>query len=354
MDGDSTTSIHADRALSELPDVAPAIRPATTFIEDTGRRYRRSSHETTERFESVIGALEGGHAVAYASGMAAVGAVIDHVKPTRIAIPTPVYHGVAGIVERRSLDGSVDVVDPQDLGEGDLWWIESPSNPYGRIADLADVAAEAARRGVVTVCDSTLATPICLRPLPFGIDVVMHASTKGISGHSDAMGGILVVTDQAAAAELRDERVLSGAIPGSLDVWLSLRGVRTLPLRMERACASAMAVATWFERHGFVVWYPGLDNDPDHEVASRQMAMAASILAVDLGSAIRADRFIGQLRLFTNATSLGGVESLVERRAVSDPTMPEGLVRISMGIEDTEDLIGDLDQAHAALAAGAP
>jgi cystathionine gamma-synthase len=284
--------------------------------------------------------------------MAAVGAVIDHVKPRRIAIPTPVYHGVAGIVARRSMDGSVDVVDPENLREGDLWWIESPSNPYCRIADLAEVTSFAAGRGVVTVCDSTLATPICLRPLPFGVDFVMHASTKGISGHSDAMGGILVVADQAVATELRDERVFSGAIPGSLDVWLSLRGVRTLPLRMERACASAMAVATWFERSGFVVSYPGLDTDPDHAVASRQMPMAGSMLAVDLGSATDADRFIGHLRLFTNATSLGGVESLVERRAVSDQTMPEGLVRISVGIEDTDDLIRDLDQARSAVAAG--
>jgi len=354
MDGDSTTSIHADRALSELPDVAPAIRPATTFMEGTGRRYRRSSHETTERFEAVIGALEGGHAVAYASGMAAVAAVLDHIKPRRIAIPTPVYHGVAGIVERLSIAGSADLVDPGDLGEGDLWWIECPTNPYCRVTDLASITSAAAERGVVTVCDSTLATPVCLRPLRFGVDFVMHASTKGISGHSDAMGGILAVAQADVAAGLRDERVFSGAIPGSLDVWLSLRGVRTLPLRMERACSSAIAVATWFETNGFVVSYPGLEADPDYDVASRQMSMAGSMMAVDFGSAAHADRFIGLLRLFTNATSLGGVESLVERRAVSDPTMPEGLVRISVGIEDTNDLVHDLEQARSAVATAGP
>lgn len=349
MHGDSTRSVHADRSLADLPDLAPPIRPSTTFAAGSNRTYRRDSHETTERFEAVIGALEGGYTVAYASGMAAASAALAHVRPGRVSLPGDVYHGVRDLVETRAAEGAFEIVDSDELGPGDLWWIETPSNPFCRITDLSAVALEARRRGVTTVCDATFATPVLMNPLAFGIDVVMHATTKAIAGHSDVMGGVLSVSDAATAGSLRGERSLTGAVPGSLDVWLALRGVRTLPLRMERSCATAGVLADWFSALGVPTFYPGLITDPGHGIAARQMRAMGSVFSVDFGDASTADRFIGDLRLFTNATSLGGVESLVERRAISDPTIPPGVVRLSTGIEDAEDLLGDLSSAGSSL-----
>ncbi len=344
VNGPSTTSVHADRDGAELPDVAPAIRPSTTFAEGTGRRYRRTSHETTERFEAVMGALEGGHTVAYASGMAAVAAVIDHVGPSRIALPEPVYHGVAALVGRLTSRGTITPTDVDGLGEGDLWWIETPSNPYCRVTDLEDAARIASARGVVTVVDATLATPVGVTPLAFGIDVVMHSTTKMIAGHSDVLGGALSVASAEAAAALASERALTGAIPGSLDVWLALRGIRTLPLRHERASHTAGALAGWLAAEGVPTYYPGIAGD-DAAVVASQMRSTGTILSIDLGSAAAAQTFLDHLDLFTNATSLGGVESLAERRAVSDPSFPAGLVRMSVGIEDTDDVLEDVRNA---------
>ena len=340
--GPSTAALHADRDVAELPDVAPAIRPATTFRRGTGRTYRRDSHETTERFEAVIGVLEGGSAVAYASGMAAAAAAIDLVRPDRISLPDDVYHGVRELVRTMAERGDVELVPVHELGPGDLWWVETPSNPRCLVTDLEVVAATARQHGAVTVCDSTFATPVGLQPLSWGVDIVMHAATKAIAGHSDVMAGLLV-TDPARAEALRSRRVLTGAVPGSLDTWLALRGVRTLAIRQERASHSAGALAERLARHAIRTFYPGLVDHPGHDIARRQMRSMGSMLAVDLGDADTADRFIAALRLFTDATSLGGVESLVERRAVSDPTVAPGLVRISVGIEDTDDLLADVE-----------
>lgn len=345
--GPSTRSVHGDRGHAELPDVAPAIRPSTTFRRG-GRTYRRDSHETTERFEAVIGELEGGAAVAYASGMAAAAAAIAHVGPRRISLPADVYHGVRGLVQSLAASGAVEVVEAERLEAGDLWWIETPSNPKCLITDVAAVASRAVQRGVATVCDATFATPIGMHPLASGVDLVLHASTKAIGGHSDVMGGVLV-TDVDRAESLRAERSLSGAVPGSLDVWLALRGLRTLPLRQERASHTAGVLARRFHEQGLPTWYPGLVTHPGHDIALAQMHSMGSMLAVDFGDARTADRFIGALALFTDATSLGGVESLIERRALSDPLIEPGLVRISVGIEDTEDLVADVDSALRAL-----
>jgi cystathionine gamma-synthase len=342
--GPSTRSVHADRHLAELPDVAPPIRPSTTFRRGSGRTYRRESHETTERFEAVIGDLEGGHAVAYASGMAAVAAAIDHVRPVRICLPADVYHGVRALVETLAAKGRIEIVDAAMLRSGDLWWIETPSNPKCLITDVSSVAAEASDRGIVTVCDTTFATPVGMQALDLGADIVMHAATKAIAGHSDVMGGVLV-TGPERAASLRSERYLTGAVPGSLDIWLALRGTRTLALRHERASASAALVASWLHEQGVGTWYPGLASHPGHAIAVEQMDSMGSMLSADFGEASVADHFIGGLELFTDATSLGGVESLVERRARSDATIEPGLVRFSLGIEDTEDLLDDVQRA---------
>ena len=347
MDGFSTRAIHADRDDADGPDVGAPIRVSTTFTEGAQWRYRRTSHPTTERLEAVLGSLDGGSAVCYSSGMAAAAGVLDVVRPTRVAIPDDVYHGVRQLVERRAADGQLSMVPPEDLQSGDLWWLESPSNPKCQITDLVAVSAMARTRGVITVCDATFATPALIQPLALGIDIVMHSTTKAISGHSDALGGVLVTNDSIRADDLRDMRKLTGAVPGSLDVWLSLRGVRTLELRVMRASESALAIARWLHEQGVRTWYPGLEGAQGHAVAKEQMRAFGSMLSIDLGDAATAARFVESLDVFTNATSLGGVESLAEHRLVSDPTIDPGLVRLSIGIEDPKDLIADLSRALA-------
>jgi cystathionine gamma-synthase len=343
----STRAVHADRNVSDEPDVGAPIRVSTTFTEGAQWRYRRTGHPTTERLEAVLGSLDGGHAVCYSSGMAAAAGVLDVVQPKRVAMPQDVYHGVRHLIERRAADGHLSIVPPEELGVGDLWWLESPSNPKCRITDLAAVSGKARPRGVVTVCDATFATPALIQPLALGIDIVMHSTTKAISGHSDALGGVLVTSDVDRATGLRDMRTLTGAVPGSLDVWLSLRGVRTLELRVMKASESAMVIARWFQDQGIPTWYPGLEDAQGHALASEQMRAFGSMLSVDLGDAEAASRFVERLEVFTNATSLGGVESLAEHRLKSDPTIDPGLVRLSIGIEDAGDLIADLSRALA-------
>jgi len=256
-----------------------------------------------------------------------------------------VYHGVRQLVEARQTRGQLVVSRSEELERGDLWWLETPSNPKCLITDLAEVAGLASERGVITVCDATFATPVQMRPLSLGIDIVMHSVTKFIAGHSDALGGVLIAGSTSVADELRAERTLSGAVPGSLDAWLALRGVRTLDLRVRRASASAMDIANWFSAHGVVTWHPGLTSHPGHSIAADQMNGFGSMMSIDLGSADAAHRFVTNLAVFTNATSLGSVESLAEHRLISDPLIDPGLVRLSVGLEDVSDLIADIDQA---------
>jgi len=350
MDRDHfTAALHADDALAELPDVAPALRPSTTFELEDGRRvYQRMSHETTERLEAVLGALEGGSAVAYPSGMAAVAAVLRHLRPRQISSPDEVYHGVVDFVQAEADRGSWRLVDPDQLGPGDVRWIETPSNPRCLITDLAAGAAEASKRGVVTVVDATFATPILQETLGLGIDFSVHATTKFIAGHSDAMGGVVVTRDVAAAEQLLGNRTIDGAIPGSLESWLTLRGVRTLPLRVNRQSDTAMEVATYLSDRGGTVWYPGLETHPGHDVARRQMTKYGGMLALDVDYAETAARIIADLEIFRNATSLGGVESLAEHRLRSDPSAPPGLIRLSIGLESPQTLIDDLERALSA------
>jgi cystathionine beta-lyase/cystathionine gamma-synthase len=351
MDGFSTRAVHADREIADGSDVGVPIRVSTTFTEGAQWRYRRTSHPTTERLEAVLGSLDGGSAVCYSSGMAAAASLLDVVQPMRVAIPDDVYHGVRQLVERRATDGHLSIAPPDDLQAGDVWWLESPSNPKCQITDLVAISAMAQPRGVITVCDATFATPALIQPLALGIDIVMHSTTKAISGHSDALGGVLVSDDPTRADDLRDMRKLTGAVPGSLDVWLSLRGVRTLELRVLKASESALEIAQSLHVGGVPTWYPGLEGAQGHAIAKEQMRAFGSMLSIDLGDAATAARFVESLDVFTNATSLGGVESLAEHRILSDPDMDPGLVRLSIGIEDVGDLIADLSRALASTGA---
>jgi len=343
----ATIALHADDAVPDAAGIAPPIHVATTYdrSDQHGLVYRRSEHPTTERLEAVLGALEGGHAVVYPSGMAAVLAVLRHLRPPRIALPADVYHGARKLVTSEAAAGTLQTVDPDGLGEGDVLWVETPSNPRAAITDIAAVVAEAAVRRTTVVVDSTLATPVLQRPLDLGADLVLHSATKFIAGHSDAMGGVLVAPDPATAEALRHRRMEDGATPGSLDVWLALRGVRTLPLRLDRQSATASTIARWLATRVPVVWHPSLPTHPGHEVAVRQMRGFGGVVSFEMESGERAGAVVRRLGLFRMATSLGGVESLAEWRRSVDDTAPEGLIRLSVGLEAPADLVSDLENA---------
>lgn len=346
-----TIAVHGDAAVEDGHDIAPPIHVSSSY--DRSRQddlvYRRDDHVTTRRLEAVLGALEGGEAVVYPSGMSAIASLLRHLRPSRVSLPPDVYHGTRAYVTEpghpwevvRGLDG---------LTAGDVAWFETPSNPKCLITDIAAVAAEMKGRGVIVAVDSTFATPVLQQPLALGSHYVMHSSTKYLGGHSDAMGGVIVAANAEAADRLREARVRDGSIPGSLDVWLTLRGVRTLPLRVQRQCESAAAITEWLADRVPQVWYPGLSDHPGYDVAARQMRAGGAVVSFELSSAARALETLSRLQLFVRATSLGGVESLVEHRRSVDAAAPQGLLRLSVGLEAPADLIGDLDQALAAAA----
>jgi len=343
----ATVAIHADDSIETGPDVAPPIHVSTTYnrADQADFVYRRSEHATTDRLEAVLGALDGGHAVVYPSGMSAVLAVLRSVRPTQVALPDDVYHGTRKLVHTEAAAGVLRVVPPSELRNGDLLWIETPSNPKCDISDIAALAGSATADGVTMAVDSTFGTPVLQRPLGLGADLVVHSSTKFIAGHSDAMGGVVVTRSARAAEALRYRRMEDGATPGALDVWLTLRGVRTLPLRIERQSHTATEVAAWLAPRVAAVWHPSLSSHAGHDVAKRQMSGFGGVLSFDAGSGAAAEAFVERLQVFRRATSLGGVESLAEWRRSVDESAPEGLIRLSMGLEAAADLITDLDNA---------
>jgi cystathionine gamma-synthase len=267
-------------------------------------------------------------------------------------------------LQARGRIGQVRLVDPSDtaavtaaLPGADLLWIESPTNPLLAVADLPALTAAARAEGVATVADSTFSTPLVLRPLEIGFDVVVHSATKYFSGHSDALLGVLVSHDEARVTAARDVRTTFGAVPGTAEAWLVLRGLRTLHLRVERAQANAAELARRLEGHPALerVRYPGLANDPGHARAAAQMDGFGSIVCVDVrGGAAAAEQLVSGCRLWTATTSLGGVESTLERRrrhSGESTAVPDSLVRLSVGVEDVEDLWEDLSRALDALTA---
>ena len=341
-----TQALHGDADIVDGADIAPPIHVASTYdrSEQSDLVYRRNQHVTTERLEAVVGALEGGEAIVYPSGMGAIASLLRYLNPARIYLPVDVYHGTRSYVT--SAPHGWEIVEGlDDLGAGDVAWIETPSNPKCLITDIAGISADLRERGVVVVVDSTFATPVLQQPLSLGADYVVHSSTKYIGGHSDAMGGVIVTADPTKAAELLAARVIDGTIPGSLDVWLTLRGVRTLPLRIGRQSETAAALADYLNGRGLLVWYPGLGTHPGHEVAARQMKQFGAIVSFELASFEEAAEAATRFRVFRRATSLGGVESVVEHRASVNPLAPPGLLRLSVGLEAPQDLIADVDGA---------
>ena len=344
-----TLAVHADEGIERAADVAPPIHVSTTYAADNedGLVYSRAEHPTRRRLEAVLGALEGGHAVVYASGQAAATAALLHVRPRRVAIARGGYHATHLAIEALAPLGVSKVALDAPLGQGDLVWLETPKNPTCELQDVAAHAARAHAAGAAVLVDSTFATPVLQQPLALGADLVYHSATKFLGGHSDALAGVLVARDATVAAGLRQERTISGAVPGALETWLALRGLRTLGLRVRRQSETATALAAWLEARVARVWHPSLRSHPGHALAAAQMRGPGPILSIELASEEDARALPGRLALFRDATSLGGVESLVEWRRKHDPEAPPALLRLSIGLEDPADLIADLASALA-------
>ncbi len=360
-----TVAVVAGRP-SPLPDEplnAPLVM-ASTYVAGGELEYGRYGNPTWQAFESALGALEGGRGLAYPSGLAAITALLELIPPDGVVVcPHQAY---LGTLVQLSAGGSrhglrtrlVDVSDTAAVAaavEGaDLVLLESPTNPLLEIADLPAVCAAARAAGALVVVDNTFATPFGQRPLTFGAGIVMHSATKFIAGHSDVVLGALVLAEDATWQILERRRKETGSVPGPMDTWLALRGLRTLHLRVERASASAAALATRLVEHSAChrVRYPGLPNDPGHALASAQMRGYGAMIAVELADATTADALCAATRLWVHATSLGGVESTLERRRRwphESSTVPESLVRLSVGIENVDDLWADLEQALKTL-----
>ncbi|HSK56952.1 MAG TPA: PLP-dependent transferase [Jiangellales bacterium] len=345
----------------DAPLSAPVV-PASTFHAGGERAYGRHSNPTWEAFEEALGVLEGGRAVAFSSGMGAVSAVLDTLPLGAVVVaPLHAYNETLLTLRQRHERGALVVrpVDVTDAGtvtaavEGaQLLWLESPSNPMIEVVDVRACADAARAVGATTVVDSTFATPLLQNPLSLGADVVVHSVTKYLAGHSDLlMGAVVVRAGDPWEDALRGRRESGGAIPGAFDAYLALRGLRTLHLRLHRAQASAGVLAERLAGHPAVerVRYPGLGGTHGHDLATRQMRGYGAMIAVDVrGGAEAAEAFAEGCRLWVHATSLGGVESTLERRRrwpAEPTTVPEGLVRLSVGIEDVEDLWADLSRS---------
>ena len=352
--------------------LVPPLHMSTTFGRDADYEligdymYSRHQSPTVEHAERLLARLDGGaEAMLFASGLAAVAAVFETVESGRhVVAPTIMYHGAQDWLRRISSRRGIgltlfDASDPAALGqalrdgETSVVWIESPVNPTWDVIDIREAADLAHGAGALLAVDCTVAPPVTTRALPLGADLVFHSATKYLNGHSDLLAGVLVTPEENELwEELRLIRQLSGGVLGAHDAWMLIRGLRTLPLRFERASQSALQIAQRLEGHPGLeaVLYPGLESHPGHEVACRQMTNGfGGLLSILVrGGADEALDVTRRLRVFVRATSLGGVESLVEHRAsVEGPhsEVPPNLLRLSIGIEDPGDLIADLDQA---------
>ncbi len=332
---------------------------ASAFESGGGCGYARRSNPTWEFLEDALGALDGGFAVSFSSGMAAASCLIDTLAPgSRVLLASTAYVEIKRLLHERAGAGrleveELDVLDtPRALSRldgADLLWLDAVSNPSLDVPDLDELLAATRALGVRSLVDATLATPVGLRPIELGADVVLHSATKYIGGHSDLVLGALVARDPRHAAALSDARSDTGGVPGTMEAWLALRGLRTLALRVERGAESAGLLAERLACRPEVraVRYPGLSSDPAHRAARRLLDGFGAVIAFELRDAAAAEELCGRVKIITHAGSLGGVESLIERQARwhEDARVPAGLLRLSVGCEDAEDLWRDLEAA---------
>jgi cystathionine gamma-synthase len=352
--------------------ISPPLQLSTTYARGPDYEYlgdysySRAGNPGWAALEAVCAEIDGGvEALCFASGMAAVCAVFETLEAGQhVAAPRVMYHGTQDwlrhLAAKRSIGLTLfDTTDPAALeravepGKTAIVWIESPLNPTWELIDIAAAAEVAHRAGAVLAVDATVSTPVTTRALEHGADIVFHSATKYLNGHSDVLGGILVsAADDARWQQIKWLRTYMGGVLGPFEAWLLLRGMRTLFLRFERASASALEIARHFEHHPQLerVLYPGLESHPGHEIARRQMTcgFGGMLSLLVSGGAEAARRIAGNTRLFVRATSLGGVESLIEHRAaVEGPhsAVPQNLLRLSIGIENCRDLIDDLERS---------
>ncbi|ELY4803978.1 PLP-dependent transferase [Cronobacter malonaticus] len=378
MDKFATLSVHSGTHHDQHGAVMPPIYATSTYAqpapgEHTGYEYSRSGNPTRHALERAIAELEAGsQGVAFASGLAAISTVLELLdKESHIVAVDDVYGGTYRLLEnvrKRTAGLTVSWVKPDDLAaleaairpETRMIWVETPTNPLLKLADLEAIAGLARRHGLISVADNTFASPAIHRPLTLGFDIVVHSATKYLNGHSDVVAGLAVVGDNPELAQ--QLAYLQNAVGGVLDPFssfLTLRGIRTLALRMERHSASALKIAQRLAQHPQVekVFYPWLESHPQYALARRQMALAGGMISIVVrGDDQRAAQVIKKLRLFTLAESLGGVESLVSQpfsmthasipleQRLANGITPQ-LIRLSIGIEDAEDLLADLEQA---------
>lgn len=345
----ATIAVASGRPLVE-PD-APLNEPvefASALAAGGSVEYTRHDARNSRSLEQALGALEGGHAVLFASGMAAVTAVLDLLAPTSVARPPILYSGTRAALDARSgIRQEAREPHAWSGSEVDLLWLETPSNPDLRVIDIT----RASNGPGMTVVDNTFATPIGQRPLALGADLVIHSVSKYLSGHSDLILGAVVCAEPDLGGRFRSYRELTGAIAGPMEAWLALRGLRTLDVRFRRAADNARELAHRLEGHPAIrtVIWPGLPSHPDHAVALRQMDVVGPMLSlIPEGGAPAAEAICAATELWTHATSLGGVESTLERRRRHDfesELVDPGLLRLSVGIENVEDLWADLQQA---------
>ena len=383
----ATRAIHAGQA----PDpstgaIMPPIYATSTYVQSSpgvhkGLDYGRSHNPTRWAWERNVADLEGGSAAfAFASGLAAIATVLELLPAgSHIVSGDDVYGGTFRLFDkvRRASAGHsfsyVDLTEPQNLlaaltPQTKLIWVETPTNPLLKLADLRAIAAVANQRGILTACDNTFASPFNQRPLELGFDIVVHSATKYLNGHSDVIGGVAIVGGDPALQPLRERlgflQNAVGAIASPFDSFLALRGLKTLALRIERHNANALALARWLQGQPKVarVHYPGLESHPQHALAKAQMSGGfGGMISLDLATDLAGSRrFLEAVRIFALAESLGGVESLIEHPAImTHATIPaetraklgigDALVRLSVGVEDVEDLREDLAQALAAI-----
>ena len=366
-----TLAVHAGHAVDvSTGAVTEAIHLSTTFERDAdggysrGFLYSRNHNPNRNGLEAALTALEGGAAsAAFGSGLAAVTAVFQGLMPgDHVIAPVDIYHGTANVlkhlfakwgvtasfVDMTHLDNVRKAVIPQTK----IIWIETPSNPLLQCVDISAIAEIAHQHGARAIADNTFASPVLQQPLALGCDMVMHATTKYLGGRSDVLGGAVVSRlDDEHFAQLRTAQLFGGAVPSPFDCWLVMRSLPTLPYRMQAHCANAQKVAEFLQQHAkvSVVHYPGLQDNPFHAVASRQMSGFGGMLSFEVkGGKDSAMALAAHVEVFTRATSLGGVESLIEHRASiegPDSKTPQGLLRVSVGLENADDLIEDLTSA---------